>query len=151
MLKYIPITNMWDMEVDCVVVTVNCEGIMGGGIARQCKKQYPDIYGSYRFYCQEGMMKPGKLYFLKRGNEQGLVCLFPTKDEVRRDSTYGIVAAGLKTLKDRLTTDNGKDRIKSIAIPPLGCGLGNLDFNKVKELYTQFLSDCPQQIFLIEP
>lgn len=151
MLKYIPMTNIWDMEVDCVIVTVNCEGIMGAGIALQCKEQYPDVYGSYRFACKEGMIKPGKLYFLRRGNEAGLICLFPTKDEVRRDSTYGIVAAGLKTLKDRLMTDNGQGRIKKIAIPPLGCGLGNLEWSKVKELYELHLADCSQEIILIEP
>ena len=142
---------MWDLSVDCVVVTINCEGIMGGGIAAQCKEMYPEIYGTYKFACNEGMIKPGKLYFLKRGNEAGLVCLFPTKDEVRKDSTYGIVAAGLSSLRNQLQTPASKERIKSIAIPPLGCGLGNLEWDKVKALYEKFLSDCTQDIFLIEP
>lgn len=151
MLKFIKNTNMWDLSVDCVVVTVNCVGVMGGGLALQCKEQYPEIYRSYKFLCQEGMIKPGKLHFEKRGRDAGLVCLFPTKDDYRKDSTYEMVADGLKALKERLKSDSAKDRIRTIAIPPLGCGLGNLEWIKVKELYEQHLADCTQEILLIEP
>ncbi len=119
---------------------------MGKGIAYQFKLEYPKNFESYALSCKKGELRPGLLHIF---NEDGKTIVnFPTKDKWRAKSRYEFISDGLKTLKSEIL---GRS-IKSIAIPPLGCGNGGLEWEKVKELIQSELSELEDvKIDLYEP
>src|SRR5256885_1323275 len=112
-------------SAEALVNTVNCVGIMGRGIALQFKKAFPDNYKAYEDACKAGEMKPGRMLVFDTGKLHGTryVINFPTKRHWKGKSKLEDVELGLVALVD----DVKRLGIRSIAIPPLGCGLGGLD------------------------
>ena len=135
-------------EAAALVNTVNTVGVMGKGIALQFKEAYPENYRQYRRACKAGELAPGKLLLVKDHNAFGekLIINFPTKTHWRKPSTYAYVEAGLQALVQVIVDHN----ITSIAIPPLGCGNGGLEWNKVKALLEQYLADSPAEVIIYE-
>ena len=120
------------IDVEAVVNTVNCVGIMGRGIAMQFKKQYPENFKNYEAACKRGDVVPGKMFVYKTNNltNPQLIINFPTKRHWRNASRMEDIEKGLLDLVDVVQNYN----IKSIAVPPLGCGSGGLEWSKVKPL-----------------
>ncbi len=133
-------------ESHAIVNTVNCEGFMGKGIAYQFKLTFPENFASYAEACKKNALTPGKLHTFQERKK--LIINFPTKNKWREKSKYEYIEGGLKELKKVI-----KDlKIESISIPPLGCGNGGLDWNKVKEIIISELSDLKEtEILLYEP
>lgn len=120
-------------EADAIVNTVNCVGVMGKGIALQFKKKWPDNYKAYKKACDAGLVRPGKMHVHDLGRFAGRpyhIINFPTKDHWRGGSQLSFIEEGLKDLV-RVVREQG---IRSIAIPPLGCGNGGLDWEVVRPL-----------------
>lgn len=118
--------NILNSKMQTVVNTVNCVGVMGKGIALAYKKAYPEMYKDYRERCQRGEVKLGFPYCYKLyGNRW--VLNFPTKGHWKQWSQTEDIEAGLEHLLQNFK----KWGITSIAIPPLGCGNGGLDWNDV--------------------
>ena len=119
-------------DVEAIVNTVNCVGVMGRGIALQFKSQYPENFKHYEAACRRGEVIPGKMlvYETNTLSNPRLVVNFPTKRHWRNASRIEDIEEGLADLVD--VVQNYK--IKSIAIPPLGCGLGGLEWLHVKPL-----------------
>lgn len=134
--------NIWKSTCKVIVVTVNCLGAMGAGIARQCRNRYPATYEQYQRKCKRGEYYPGKPILT---NVDRPLLLFPTKDDWREDSKYEWISEGL----DRIAKN--ADKFESIAIPPLGCGHGNLDWEGVKSLIEQKLGHLPNRIEVYPP
>lgn len=127
-------------DADALVNTVNCEGYMGKGIAYQFKLQYPETNESYAKACKSGKLRPGKLHTYR---EQGkLIVNFPTKDKWRCKSKMEYIDSGLEALVDLIV----EEKIKSIAIPPLGSGHGGLEWNEVKERLREKLSSVDDSV-----
>lgn len=138
--------NILEASSEAIVNTVNCEGYMGKGIAYQFKLEYPKNFESYALACKRGELRPGLLHIFPEDGK--LIVNFPTKDKWREKSRYEFISDGLKTLKSEIL---GRS-IKSIAIPPLGCGNGGLEWTKVKELISSELSELDDvEINLYEP
>ena len=114
----------------CLVNTVNCEGFMGKGIAYQFKKTFPNNNEDYIKACQTGKLRIGTLHFFQEDNK--LIINFPTKDRWREKSKINYIQLGMKELSKLIIE---KD-IKSIAIPPLGCGNGGLKWSDVENIIT---------------
>lgn len=134
--------NVFDTEAEAVVNTVNCVGVMGRGIALQCKRLFPDNYKYYTVACKEGKVEPGTMLVFNTGNILGkprYVINFPTKVHWRKPSQIDYITSGLEDLVRVIQKLN----IKSIAIPPLGCGLGGLDWNVVRPLIVTALTQVP--------
>lgn len=95
---------------------------MGKGIAKQCADRYPDSTEFYKAACRTGDQAPGKLaaYQVKDGP---ILCFFPTKRHWRDDSRLEDITLGLEELKRRMD----RKPEYTVAIPPIGCGLGRLD------------------------
>jgi len=131
-----------------IVNTVNCQGVMGGGIAAIFRNKYPEMYVEYKGLCDDGELKPGILHIYDYNDP--IIINFPTKNEVYFDSKMEYVESGLESLKNYLISN----QIKSIAIPALGSGLGNLNWDEVLALILQFL-DIPElsncEIKIYEP
>lgn len=120
--------NLLESTAECLINTVNCEGYMGKGIAYQFKLKYPENNKDYVRACKIGELKVGKLHHF---SEDGKVIInFPTKDTWRKQSKIEYIEDGLNELITLLPKLN----IKNIAIPPLGCGNGGLNWNEVKTL-----------------
>lgn len=130
MINY-TVGNILESNSDAIVNTVNCEGYMGKGIAYQFKIKYPNNNKLYEEACKAGRFKIGSI--LTFTENEKLIINFPTKSEWRRKSEYSYITKGLETLVNLLPKLN----VKSIAFPPLGCGNGGLEWNKVKTLITE--------------
>ncbi|MHC1706316.1 MAG: macro domain-containing protein [Bacteroidales bacterium] len=135
-MKYIT-GNMLEAETDALVNTVNTVGVMGKGIALQFKERFPMNFKIYADACKKGEMKIGKMLVVKENtlNGEKLIINFPTKTEWFKKSQYNYIEDGLKDL----VTVIEEYKIKSIAVPPLGCGNGGLKWENVKHLLDKYL------------
>jgi O-acetyl-ADP-ribose deacetylase (regulator of RNase III) len=142
--------NILRADAEALVNTVNCVGFMGKGIALQFKKAYPANYEAYRKSCDAGEVQPGRMFIFELQSmlNPKYVINFPTKRDWRAKSRYEDVESGLKAL----IAEVRRLRIRSIAVPPLGCGLGGLDWRKVRPMIEQAFTTLPEvRVFLFEP
>lgn len=118
-------------DVEAIINTVNCVGVMGRGIALQFKNAWPDNFSAYAKACKAGEVSPGKMFIFETGQlaNPRFIINFPTKRHWRGASRIEDIESGLASLVD----DIKKLNIRSIAIPALGAGLGGLDWNIVRE------------------
>lgn len=142
--------NLLTAEADALVNTVNCVGFMGKGIALQFKQAFPENYKHYEQVCARGGVVPGKMMIHDNG---GLVMPrwiinFPTKRHWKGKSRIEDIESGLRALVSDVT----RLGIRSIAVPPLGCGLGGLEWSQVRPLIEGAFAEVPQvEVLLYEP
>ena len=124
-------------DAEALVNTVNCVGVMGRGIALQFKKAFPDNFRAYAEACKCGQVVPGRMFIFETGGltNPRYIINFPTKRHWRGASRIGDIEAGL----DALVREIRERDIGSIAIPPLGSGLGGLDWSDVRSLIEEAL------------
>ena len=137
-------------RVDAIVNTVNTIGVMGKGIALQFKRKWPANAKAYEAACKRGEVVPGKMFVFDNGRlaEPKYIINFPTKRDWRRPSRLDDIDDGLKDLVDQVKTLG----IRSIAIPPLGCGNGGLDWWQVRPRIEKAFSNVPDvDVHLFEP
>lgn len=136
-------------DAQALVNTVNTVGVMGKGIALQFRTQFPENYKAYRQACKVGTLRPGQMLVVKDGDlmREKYIINFPTKEHWKAPSRIEYIEQGLPALKEAIISH----QIRSIAIPPLGCGNGGLDWNVVKPLIIQHLSDLEIEILVYEP
>ena len=142
--------NLLDAQTQALVNTVNTVGVMGKGIALQFKEAFPMNFKIYADACKKKELHPGKLLVVKEQTLQGekIIINFPTKTEWFLKSKYEYVEEGLKALAGVID----EWEIKSIAIPPLGCGNGGLKWDKVKAMIEKHLGHLSQvKIQVFEP
>ena len=142
--------NILKAEAEVLVNTINCVGFMGKGLALQFKKAYPDNFDDYRKACAAGEVQPGRMHIFELGSmlNPKFVINFATKRDWRANSRYEDIEAGLKAL----VTDVRRLGITSIAVPPLGCGLGGLDWNRVRPMIETAFAALPSvRVLLYEP
>ncbi len=133
--------NLLIAEVDALVNTVNTVGVMGKGIALQFKRAFPANFRAYRTACARGDLQLGQVWLFDTGvlGPRRYILNFPTKDHWRSQSRLSDIAAGL----DSLVSMVQEHRIRSLAIPALGCGNGGLDWADVRPLIEQACSRMP--------
>src|SRR5664279_4826642 len=128
-------------DVDALVNTVNCVGVMGKGIALQFKRRYPQMFKSYAAACGNGEVQIGRMFVVSTEALDGprYVINFPTKKHWRSPSKIEYVEAGMDDLRRVIKALD----LRSVAIPPLGAGNGGLDWAQVEPLITDRLGDIP--------
>jgi O-acetyl-ADP-ribose deacetylase (regulator of RNase III) len=119
-------------DVEALVNTVNCVGIMGRGIALQFRKAFPRNYDAYKALCDRDQVQLGKMfvYDLNRLENPRFIINFPTKRHWKGKSQLADIERGLRALVEEIR----KREIRSVAIPPLGCGLGGLNWADVRPM-----------------
>lgn len=138
--------NLLESQAVALVNAVNCQGIMGKGIAYQFKEAFPKNYAVYNNACKNGEVKIGSVLIVNENSK--LIINFPTKDNWRKNSQYDFIERGLYDLKKEIMRRN----IPSIAIPPLGCGNGGLEWKSVESMIINILSDLDSvDIILFSP
>lgn len=137
-------------EAEALVNTVNCVGVMGRGLALQFKQAFPANFQAYAAACQRGEVAPGRMFVLDadRHTLPRFIINFPTKRHWRDKSRIEDIEAGLAALVAELRSRN----IRSIAIPPLGSGLGGLDWADVRPRIERALAALPAvEVMVFEP
>jgi O-acetyl-ADP-ribose deacetylase (regulator of RNase III) len=137
-------------DAEALVNTVNCVGIMGRGIALQFKNAFPENFKAYEAACQHGELQPGRMFVFetRQLTNPRYIINFPTKRHWRGKSRIEDIEAGLKALAEEIRTRG----IHSIAIPPLGSGLGGLNWSEVRPRIEQALRGFSDlKVIVFEP
>jgi O-acetyl-ADP-ribose deacetylase (regulator of RNase III) len=133
--------DLLSADAEALVNTVNTVGIMGKGIALQFKQAFPDNYSAYEAACKRGEVQIGRMFVYHRNafNNPRIIINFPTKRHWRGKSKIEDIESGLSALIEVVRTET----ICSIAIPPLGCGNGGLDWKQVRPRIEKAFSQVP--------
>jgi O-acetyl-ADP-ribose deacetylase (regulator of RNase III) len=142
--------NILEAKADALVNTVNCIGVMGKGIALQFKQAFPENFKDYARACDKGKVRTGKMFVhrTERMFNPKYIINFPTKRHWKAKSKLEDIELGLEDLV-RVVMDLG---IGSIAVPPLGSGLGGLNWEEVKRRIIDAFDEIPDvEVLLYEP
>ncbi len=169
--------DIFTEDVEALVNTVNCVGVMGKGLALQFKRRYPQNFAEYAVDCAQGRVRPGRMHVVQLDSQPlqavaeeprqafmfesaspqspaspvaapRYIINFPTKDHWRRQSQLAYIRDGLDDLV-RVILD---EDITSIAVPALGCDLGGLDWLEVEPLITSALAPIDDlDVVILEP
>jgi len=140
------IGDLFDSKAQTLVNTVNCVGVMGKGIALEFKKRFPDMYKDYVDRCRRGEVHLGKPYLYKRVVPPWILN-FPTKDHWRSVARLNDIVRGLEFLFRHYK----EWEITSLAVPPLGCGEGQLEWRVVGPTLYRYLSKMEIPVELYAP
>ena len=140
----VEIGELFTSHAQTLVNTVNCIGVMGKGIALGFKQRFPDMYSDYEARCRRREVRLGHPYLYKR-DELPWVLNFPTKNHWRGLSRISDISRGLEFLAAHYKEWG----ITSLAVPPLGCGNGQLDWTVVGPTLFRYLSklDLPVELY----
>lgn len=156
--------DLFYSRLQTLTVSVNCVGVMGKGLASRAKYQFPDVYVVYQEVCRNRSLGMGQPYLYKReksfeeeladdprtftnGNGGTWFLLFPTKNHWRERSDIKGIEAGLEWLSSSWS----KEKITSLAIPALGCGLGRLEWKDVGPLMCRHLIKLGIDVWIYLP
>lgn len=142
--------NLLAADTQALVCTVNCLGVMGKGLALAFKSRYPENFKAYARACSTRGIVVGRVFVFRTKLLLGPshIINFPTKDDWRKSSKLSYIESGLKSLLSEIENEG----ITSLAIPPLGCGLGGLDWGVVKPMIVDAFSSKPDvKVLLYEP
>jgi len=142
--------NILKAEAEALVNTVNCVGVMGKGIALQFKQAWPENFRAYERACRNKEVQLGSVFTFETGRLMNprYIINFPTKQHWRAKSRLKDIQAGLESLREEIK----RLSIHSIAIPPLGCGSGGLQWSKVEPSIRKALKHLPNvRVMLFAP
>jgi O-acetyl-ADP-ribose deacetylase (regulator of RNase III)/uncharacterized protein YwgA len=120
------IGDLFASKAQTLVNTVNCVGVMGKGIALEFKERFPDMYDDYVERCKAAKVRLGQPYLFRRVTPPWILN-FPTKDHWRSVARLQDIVQGLEYLERHYR----EWEITSLAVPPLGCGQGQLEWRVV--------------------
>lgn len=135
--------NIFNSTADAVVVTVNCLGFMGKGMALECALRHQDVEREYKILCETNQIGIGKMTWVSLPNGKTLV-LFPTKTDFKYPSKYEYIEAGL----EQLVNDVASRAITSLAVPRLGAELGGLEWGRVRPQIINAFNDIDIELEL---
>ncbi len=142
--------DLLEADAEALVNTVNCVGVMGKGVALQFRQAHPGNYEAYRAACDRHELHPGTMLVWPTGrlDNPQFIINFPTKRHWKGKSRLEDIESGLDALVAELQTRG----IKSVAIPPLGCGNGGLDWGEVRPRIQAAFAQLPDiRVLLFEP
>jgi O-acetyl-ADP-ribose deacetylase (regulator of RNase III) len=137
-------------DAEALVNTVNCVGIMGRGVALRFREAFPENFKAYALACQRGEIQPGRMFVFKTGKLTAprYIINFPTKRHWRGKARIEDIEKGLEALVAEIRQRG----IRSLALPPLGSGLGGLDWAVVRPRIERALLALPDvRIVVFEP
>jgi len=140
------IGDLFESQAQSLVNTVNCVGVMGKGVAEQFKRRFPEMFEDYKRRTDQKAVRLGEPYLYRRSSGIQIVN-FPTKDHWRSPSRLSDVERGL----DYLAAHAAEWGISSLALPPLGCGNGGLEWSEVGPLIYRKLHHLPIDIEVYAP
>lgn len=144
--------NLLEADAEALVNTVNTVGIMGKGVALMFKEAFPENFRVYEDACKRGDVRLGRMFVTEQRQFEGFgpkwIINFPTKKDWHRPSRIEWIEEGLEDLKRVIRTN----KIRSVALPPLGSGNGKLDWKDVRSRIEASLGSLPDvKIIVYEP
>lgn len=141
--------NLLEARADALVNTVNTVGVMGKGIALMFKERFADNFRRYAAACKARQVRVGEMFVTEVNELDGprWIVNFPTKQHWRGNSSMAWITDGLNDLRRFLV----EQRVRSVAIPPLGAGNGGLEWSEVRAQIEAALGDLDTQILVFEP
>ncbi len=139
--------NIFNSDLQTIVNTVNCVGVMGAGIAFECRLRFPDMYEKYIQLCENGQFEIGNLWLYKQASPvPKWVLNFPTKRHWRNPSKLEYLRIGL----EKFVQSYEEKQIESIAFPTLGSLNGGLDSDESLRLMKSYLEriSIPVEIYI---
>lgn len=145
MITFRPI-NVFTEPADAIIIPVNCVGVMGAGVAKAAARAFgPGLVESYRFACSDGL-EPGRVWAWQAGDGRWVLCA-PTKRHWRQPSSYTDVKATAEAIPGRVAELG----CKTAACPALGCGLGGLAWNPIRDLLHELWAPLPEHYIVSPP
>lgn len=142
MIKF-QIGSIFDVGADAIVNPVNCVGVMGAGLAKRFKKEYPEMFLEYKALCDSGILRIGRMYVWKDESSGKYIINFPTKKHWEERTYVDYLEEGFQ----ELVKMSEALMLKKVAIPALGCGLGGLSFVDFYKVAKNHLSKSSVQFF----
>jgi O-acetyl-ADP-ribose deacetylase (regulator of RNase III) len=142
--------NVLTADCEALVNTVNTVGVMGKGIALQFKQAFPDNFRQYERACRAGEVRAGRMFVVPTGllGNPRYIVNFPTKRHWRQPSRLEYIVEGLTDLVAQVRALE----VRSIAVPPLGCGSGGLEWAVVRPLIERAFGALPEvRVLLFAP
>ena len=142
--------NILEADAEALVNTVNTVGVMGKGIALQFKRAFPAMFSEYQRLGKAGKLVVGQMHVFDQGilAKPRYIINFPTKKDWRAPSQISYIQSGLESLIKELQ----EREIRSVAIPPLGCGSGGLRWIDVRPMIEQAMVRLPMvEAFVYAP
>ena len=146
MIKKVLIGNLFETDAQTLVNTVNCVGVMGKGIALEFKKRFPEMYNDYVERCKRNQGRLGEPYIFRSLFPPHIIN-FPTKDHWRSVSRLSDIVRGLAYLEEHYL----EWEVTSLAVPPLGCGSGGLEWKIVGPTLARHLHQLVVPVYLFAP
>jgi O-acetyl-ADP-ribose deacetylase (regulator of RNase III) len=139
--------DLLQSDAQVLVNPVNCVGVMGKGLAQAFAEHFPGILAPYKRACAEGRLRPGQVQFLTLPDGRAIANL-PTKDHWRNPSRIEWVASGLAALRSKMAARG----LTTVAVPPLGAGLGGLPWPYVASaIEAEFSADPAITALVFQP
>jgi O-acetyl-ADP-ribose deacetylase (regulator of RNase III) len=142
--------NIFDAGTEALVNPVNTRGFMGKGLALQFKKRFKENTAAYEQACAAANVQLGRMFVWEDATLEGRLVIFnfPTKGHWRARSRLEDIEAGLRDLRRQLLERD----IASVAVPALGCGLGQLSWSEVRPVVEGALGDLEStRVIVFEP
>lgn len=134
--------NIFETNAQVIVNTVNCQGVMGKGLALAFKLKYPDMFAAYQQECKTGRLRIGRPTLFRKSTPW--ILNFPTKDSWRTNSKIEYLEKGLEYFVAHYKEAN----ITSVAFPKLGTQNGKLSWDEVGPLMIKYLSKLDIDVYI---
>jgi len=148
MIRFVEGDDIFAVDADIYVITVNCVGVMGAGLAKSFRDRHPALYQQYRKDCRKGDIRIGTCQ-LYDGPDEKRYLMFPTKDTWREPSLQLYIGQGLDWLIE--ASAQWLDPAAHIVMSPLGCHNGGLSFHEVSLMIERAAQDIINPITVVYP
>jgi O-acetyl-ADP-ribose deacetylase (regulator of RNase III) len=115
------------LPVPAVAHGVNCEGVMGKGVAKTVREYWPELYQTYRQACQSGLVAPGS-FLAYRTPRGGWVYNLATQDKPGPHARIEWIIEAVEAMSRHAVSVG----VSKIAIVRIGAGIGGLDWASVE-------------------
>jgi O-acetyl-ADP-ribose deacetylase (regulator of RNase III) len=123
-----------------LILPCNTVGALGAGLAKKFKEKWPEIEWPYKYQCQTFQLESNGLYCYRLKTKlPKQILFFPTKKHWKHPSKLHYIEKGLL----KLVKDYERYGITSLAVPMLGCGLGQLEWEDVYPMILEHLDPLP--------
>lgn len=131
--------NIFTTDMPAIGHGVNCEGVMGSGIAVSVRKLYPDVHEAYKKYCKSPGLKGGDVFIMKSEVDGKYIFNLASQVKKGRHATYPLLEASLWAAFDGLE----ELEVTGLALPQIGCGVGGLDWDKARPMIEEVAASYP--------
>ena len=145
--------NVLEAPQPIIVHQVNCQGVMGSGVAKAIRDKYPEVYMRYNDYVLDHLdiedFHSSRLLgrtFLTQGKDGKIIANVFGQDHFIprgiRHTSYDALEKGLQQLKNDTDGD--------LAMPRIGCGLGGGDWHIVSAIIESVFDDRNIYVYDLE-